>query len=90
MQGRRDTGKLSRNVAGRWVAEPSCNLTLYPSGLSLESHAGIFRRVQRRPAFWLYPRGLYIAPGGEGEFMALIYPFPRPVAMPKPEMHLSS
>lgn len=42
MHGRRDTGKLSRNVAGSWVSEPSCNLTLRPSGLSLESHAGIF------------------------------------------------
>ena len=79
MHGRQDTDKLSRNVAGRWVSEPRCNLTLHPSGLSLESRTGIFQRAQRWPAFLLYPRGLYIAPGGEGEFKAFILALPNAV-----------
>lgn len=70
--GRRDTDKLSRNVAGKWVSEPSCNLTLCHSGRSGSLMLPSSREYRDGLPSCFTLKGFMLLPEERGEFKALV------------------
>lgn len=69
--GRRDTDKLSRNVAGKWVSEPSCNLTLCILGVPEVSCCHLHEYRDGLPSCFTL-KGFMLLPEERGEFKALV------------------